>query len=173
MKKKGLALTLAAAMAAASLAGCGSTAADTSDTAQAADSETQSSEADAAASETAEADESTEGTTLTLALRAGTYAEVIKECLPQFEKDNNVTCEVLELEEDDLHSKVALDAVNKDGSYDLCMVDGSWMAEYTAGGVLANLTAAGYELMMTLFLQPLRFVTGMMEMSIWHPTTEM
>lgn len=171
MKKKGLALTLAAAMAAASLTGCGSTAADTSDTAQAADSQVQSGEADAA--ETAEADESTEGATLTLALRAGTYAEVIKECLPQFEKDNNVTCEVLELEEDDLHSKVALDAVNKDGSYDLCMVDGSWMAEYTAGGVLANLTAAGYELDDDIIRQPLRFATGMMETSIWRPTTGM
>lgn len=146
MKKKGLAMTLAAAMAAASLTGCTGTTADTSNTAPAADSKATGSEADAAASETAEADKTADAETLTLALRAGTYAEVIKECLPQFEEDNNVTCEVLELEEDDLHSKVALDAVNKDGSYDLCMVDGSWMAEYTAGGVLANLTAAGYEL---------------------------
>lgn len=143
MKKKGLALILAAAAAAASLAGCGST--GSSDAA--AESTEQAAETDSEETEDTAADSASEETvTLTLALRAGTYAEVIKECLPQFEEDNNVTCEVLELEEDDLHSKVALDAVNKEGAYDLCMVDGSWMAEYTAGGVLANLTELGYEL---------------------------
>lgn len=86
------------------------------------------------------------GATLTLALRSGTYAEVIKQCLPEFEAEYNVKTEVLELAEDDLHSKLALDATNKNGAYDLCMVDGSWMAEFTANGVLANLTEAGYEL---------------------------
>ncbi|MBP3878269.1 MAG: extracellular solute-binding protein [Lachnospiraceae bacterium] len=86
------------------------------------------------------------GATLTLALRSGTYADVIKECLPEFEKAYNVKTEVLELAEDDLHSKLALDATNKSGAYDLCMVDGSWMAEFTANGVLANLTELGYEL---------------------------
>ena len=89
---------------------------------------------------------SAEETTLTLALRSGTYAEVIKQCLPEFEAKFNVKTEVLELAEDDLHSKLALDASNKDGAYDLCMVDGSWMAEFTANGVLANLTEMGYEL---------------------------
>lgn len=87
-----------------------------------------------------------EPTTLTLALRSGTYAEVIKQCLPAFEAEFNVKTEVLELAEDDLHSKLALDASNKEGAYDLCMVDGSWMAEFTANGVLANLTEMGYEL---------------------------
>ncbi len=86
------------------------------------------------------------GATLTLALRSGTYADVIKKCLPDFEKAYNVKTEVLELAEDDLHSKLALDATNKSGAYDLCMVDGSWMAEFTANGVLANLTELGYEL---------------------------
>lgn len=86
------------------------------------------------------------GATLTLALRSGTYADVIKECLPAFEEEYNVKTEVLELAEDDLHSKLALDALNSDGAYDLCMVDGSWMAEFTANGVLANLSEMGYEL---------------------------
>ena len=85
-----------------------------------------------------------EPTKLTLILRGGTYADVIKECLPAFEAEHNVTCEVLDLAEDDLHSKIALDAMNKEGAYDLCMVDGSWMAEFTANGVLANLSEMGY-----------------------------
>lgn len=85
-------------------------------------------------------------TTLTLALRSGTYSDVIKKCLPEFEAEYNVKTEVLELAEDDLHSKLALDATNKKGAYDLCMVDGSWMAEFTANGVLANLSKLGYEL---------------------------
>lgn len=89
---------------------------------------------------------SAEPVKLTLILRAGTYADVIKECLPAFEAENNVTCEVQELSESDLYSGIALDAINKDGTYDLCMVDGSWMAEFTANGVLANLTELGYAL---------------------------
>ena len=83
-------------------------------------------------------------TKLTLILRGGTYGEVIKAALPAFEAENNVTCEVLDLSFDDLHSKIALDAVNKEGAYDLCMVDGSWMAEFTANNVLANLSDMGY-----------------------------
>ena len=95
--------------------------------------------------EAAPADEgSSEPVKLTLALRGGTYADVIQGCLADFEAAHNCKCEVLALEEDDLHSKVALDAMNAAGSYDLCMVDGSWMAEYTAAGVLANLSEMGY-----------------------------
>lgn len=85
-------------------------------------------------------------TKLTLILRAGTYADVIKECLPAFEAEHSVTCEVQELSESDLYSGIALDAINKDGTYDLCMVDGSWMAEFTESGALANLTELGYSL---------------------------
>ena len=87
-----------------------------------------------------------EATKMTIALRGGTYADVIKECLPAFEAENNVSIEVLDLGEDDLHSSIALDAINATGTYDLVMVDGSWMAEFTANGVLANLTELGYEL---------------------------
>ncbi len=83
---------------------------------------------------------------MTLILRDGTYADVIEECLPAFEEEHNVTCEVQRLSEDDLRTGIALDAINPVGTYDLCMVDGSWMAEYTENGVLANLTELGYEL---------------------------
>ena len=87
-----------------------------------------------------------EPTKLSLILRGGTYADVIKECLPEFEKEHNVTCDVQELSESDLYSGIALDAINQKGSYDLCMVDGSWMAEFTENGVLANLSDLGYKL---------------------------
>lgn len=85
--------------------------------------------------------------TITLALRSGVYSEVIKECLPAFEEEHNVKCEVLELEEDELHSGIADDgeAKKEGGSYDLVMVDGSWMAEFTRNHILANLTEMGYE----------------------------
>nr|WP_297175410.1 extracellular solute-binding protein [uncultured Agathobaculum sp.] len=90
---------------------------------------------------------SADGTTeLNLILRAGTYADVIKECLPTFEQEHNVTVNVQELSESDLYSGIALDAINAEGSYDLCMVDGSWMAEFTENGVLANLSDLGYTL---------------------------
>lgn len=83
-------------------------------------------------------------TKMTLILRGGTYGEVIKAVLPAFEAEHNVTCEILDLSFDELHSKIALDAVNATGAYDLCMVDGSWMAEFTANNVLANLSEMGY-----------------------------
>ena len=81
--------------------------------------------------------------TLNLALRAGTYSEVIKECLPEFERKNNIQCNVSELSEGGLKSGIATDS---EGIYDLCMVDGSWMAEYTSKGILANLSQLGYNL---------------------------
>lgn len=80
---------------------------------------------------------------LTLALRGGIYSDVIKKCLTDFERSTNIRCNVIEMSEDDLHKKVAAD---KDGNYDLCMVDSSWMAEYTATNILANLSELDYEL---------------------------
>ncbi|MDO4548273.1 MAG: extracellular solute-binding protein [Clostridia bacterium] len=81
---------------------------------------------------------------LTLILRGGSYTDVILDCLPAFEAEHGVTCEVLDLSFADLHSKIALDAVNAQGAYDLCMVDGSWMAEFASNNVLANLSEMGY-----------------------------
>lgn len=80
---------------------------------------------------------------LTLALRSGTYSDVIKNCLPKFEKQFNIQCDVVELSEDELHNKIANDT---SGTYDFCMVDGSWMAEYTAKKLLTNLSDFGYYL---------------------------
>lgn len=81
---------------------------------------------------------------LVLALRSGTYSEVIKGCLADFEAEHGITCEVLELSEDDLHSHILNDTVSSNGAYDLCMVDGSWVAEFIKEGVLADLGELGY-----------------------------
>ena len=91
-----------------------------------------------------DAQASSEPTKMTLILRGGTYGDVIKAALPAFEAEHNVKCEVLDLSFDDLHTKIALNAPNPQGEYDLCMVDGSWMAEFTANNVLANLSDMGY-----------------------------
>lgn len=124
--KKALSLILALAMA-LSLAACGGGKTETP------------SDSNTPADNT-----SAEPTKLSLILRGGTYADVIKECLPAFEAEHNVVCEVQELSEGDLYSGIALDAINDKGSYDLCMVDGSWMAEFTENNVLANLSEMGY-----------------------------
>lgn len=81
---------------------------------------------------------------MTLILRGGSYADVLKAALPQFEEENNCEIETLDMSFDDLHTGIALDAANKEGTYDLCMVDGSWMAEFTENNVLANLSEMGY-----------------------------
>ncbi len=83
---------------------------------------------------------------LTLALRAGVYANVIKQTIGDFEKENNVVCTVLELGEEELHQKIASEAGLYAGTYDLCMVDGSWVAEYTSKNVLADLTKLNFDL---------------------------
>ena len=76
----------------------------------------------------AETSVSAEPTKMTLILRGGSYAETLKAALPAFEAEHNVKIDVLDLSFDDLHTGIALDAVNATGAYDLCMVDGSWMA---------------------------------------------
>ena len=85
-----------------------------------------------------------EPTKMTLILRGGAYGESLEAMLEPFAEEHNVEFEVLLQEFDALHTGIALDAVNEVGTYDLCMVDGSWMAEFTENGVLANLSELGY-----------------------------
>lgn len=125
--KKLLALILTLAMA-LSLAACGGNGSGSEDGGSNAGSDSGSGEA----------------TKMTLILRAGAYGDALKAGLADFEAEHNVEIEVQELSFDDLHTGIALDAVNSTGAYDLCMVDGSWMAEFTENGVLANLSAMGY-----------------------------
>lgn len=125
--KKALSLILALAMA-LSLAACGGS-----------KTETPADNGGSTADNT-----SAEPTQMTLILRGGTYAEALKASLPDFEAEHNVKIDVQELSFDDLHTGIALDAVNSTGAYDLCMVDGSWMAEFTENNVLANLSEMGY-----------------------------
>ena len=84
--------------------------------------------------------------TLVLAVRSGTYAEVIKQCLPGFEEEYGISCEVIEFSEDDLHNEILHDSLNHKGTYDIVMVDSSWVAEYLAESALADLNSIGYEL---------------------------
>ena len=127
MMKKALSLILALAKA-LSLAACGGS-----------KTETPADNGGSTADNT-----SAEPTQMTLILRGGTYAEALKASLPDFEAEHNVKIDVQELSFDDLHTGIALDAVNSTGAYDLCMVDGSWMAEFTENNVLANLSEMGY-----------------------------
>ena len=76
-------------------------------------------------------------TNLVLALRSGTYADVVKFCLPKFEEENNVKCKVLELEQEDLRDGV--------GNCDLCMVDSQWVASFMSRNELADLKTLGYK----------------------------
>ena len=82
--------------------------------------------------------------TLVLALRSDAYAEVIRQCLPAFEKEHNVTCKIEEFSEEDLHNTLLNDSVGGAGTYDLCMLDASWIAEFTANEMLAELSEYDY-----------------------------
>ncbi|MGN0993528.1 MAG: extracellular solute-binding protein [Butyricicoccus sp.] len=132
--KKTLAMLLATAMLAGSLAGCGggSTASGSSG------APAQSSGSSASSEKPAEK------VTLTIAARGGSHVDVINAVKGAFEAENNCTIEVLGLESADLKQKVSLDAKNKQGAYDLLMIDDPWMPEFCEAGMLYNLTAAGY-----------------------------
>ena len=82
--------------------------------------------------------------TLTLLLRAGTYGEVIKALIPEFEAAHNCKIEFSEETFDDLHTKISMDAINAEGTYDVIVVDGSWKAEFIDNDILADLTELGY-----------------------------
>ena len=81
---------------------------------------------------------------LVLALRSGTYSEVIRQCIPGFEEKYGITCEIKEFGEDELYNAILNNSLVNKSDYDLCMVDGSWMAEFMDSGVLSNLTGLGY-----------------------------
>ncbi len=83
---------------------------------------------------------------ISLALRSGVYSDAIKSCLVEFERENQVICDVYELGEEELHGGILEDASSAEGKYDLCMIDGSWKAEMTTEQVLLNLSGEGYEL---------------------------
>lgn len=80
---------------------------------------------------------------LVLALREGTYAEVVKNDLATFEDKYGVSCRILELSEVDLHNLAAGDSKQK---ADLIMVDGSWVAELGEKNRLVDLEEYGYKL---------------------------
>lgn len=82
---------------------------------------------------------------ITLVLRGGVYPEYMQPLLDKFQEENNVTCEVLSFSFDDLYSRITLDAANKEGAYDLMMVDSQWFAEFNEYGIMTDLTDAGYQ----------------------------
>ncbi|MBO7362453.1 MAG: sugar ABC transporter substrate-binding protein, partial [Lachnospiraceae bacterium] len=69
---------------------------------------------------------------------------MIKKCIPGFEEETGITCEIVEFSEEELRENLLNDSVNKNGIYDLCMIDGSWVAEFMAGGILTDLSEKGY-----------------------------
>jgi len=83
---------------------------------------------------------------LRLAIRSGTYAEVIRMCLPEFEDQTGITCEVVEFSEEELHRELLQDSLNSSGKYDIVMVDSSWVSEFMAESMLADLGSLGYRL---------------------------
>ena len=86
-----------------------------------------------------------EPTKLVIAARGGSHVDVIEAVKEKFEQENNVKIEVLGLESADLKQKVSLDAVNKEGAYDLTMIDDPWMPEFCEANLLADLTKMGYK----------------------------
>ena len=81
---------------------------------------------------------------ITVAARDGSHTEIINAVKDKFEKDNNCTVNIVSLSADDLRSTIIDDAVNKEGLYDVIMIDDPLMPEYIEKGVLWNLTQLGY-----------------------------
>lgn len=146
MKMKKIIATVASMAMIASLAACGNntTASNNDNSAQTGSTAQAGNAVQESTADNSRETGAAEATDMTIILRGGSYADVIKAALPDFEESHNCKIEVLEMSFDDLHTGIALDAVNTTGTYDLCMVDGSWMAEFTENNVLANLSEMGY-----------------------------
>ncbi|MCR4823629.1 MAG: extracellular solute-binding protein [Treponema sp.] len=84
--------------------------------------------------------------TLKLALRSGIYSSVIKQCISEFERITDIYCDIEDLSEADLYNHLMNTASYSEGQYDLCMVDSSWMAEFTEKNMLTNLTELSFDL---------------------------
>lgn len=80
---------------------------------------------------------------LVIAARGGSHVTAMEAVKEAFEQENNVTVEIIGLEAADLKQKVALDAKNKNGAYDLIMADDPWMPEFSEAGIFANLSKLG------------------------------
>lgn len=81
---------------------------------------------------------------LVIAARGGSHVDVINAVKEKFEKEHNVTIEVMGLENADLKQKIALDSRASSGAFDLVMLDDPWIPEFAKAGVLCNLTQNGY-----------------------------
>ncbi|MDD6305814.1 MAG: extracellular solute-binding protein [Clostridiales bacterium] len=148
-KKKIAALTMCMTMAASMMIGCGSDSQSASTGNEAEETKTAetSGEEGTVTENPAKENKVASGETvkLTIAARGGSHVDVINAVKEKFEQENNVEIEVLGLEAADLKQKVALDAMNEEGTYDIVMIDDPVMPEFTENNVLLNLTAEGYE----------------------------
>ena len=82
---------------------------------------------------------------LTIAARGGSHVDAMSLVKEEFEKEHNAEIEILGLESADLKQKVSLDSKNKEGAYDLIMIDDPWMPEFTQANTLEDLTKLGIE----------------------------
>ena len=82
---------------------------------------------------------------LTVAARGGSHVEAMELVKGAFEEKYNAEIEILGLEAADLKQKVSLDIKNKEGAYDLIMIDDPWMPEFTQANMLENLKDLGIE----------------------------
>ena len=110
MKMKKIIATVASMAMIASLAACGNGNTTTSDNNNAAQTGSTAQAENAAQESTADNSQETdaaETTDMTIILRGGSYADVIKAALPEFEESHNCKIEVLEMSFDDLHTGIA------------------------------------------------------------------
>lgn len=82
---------------------------------------------------------------LTVLARGGSHVNVLKVAIKEFQKEHDVKIKVLGLENADLKQKISLDSKNKEGAYDLVMLDDPWMPEFIEAKLLLNLSKNGYK----------------------------
>ena len=141
MRKKFWLFTMTGFMAAAAITGC-SAQENAGESAAASEAGTDGQVTEEAQSEGTEE----KAGKLTLVLRAGSYTDVMKNLAPAFAEEHNCEFEFLDLDFTDMYQKIALDSQNKEGTYDVLMIDGSWLSEFLENGIIVNLTDMGYSL---------------------------
>ena len=76
---------------------------------------------------------------LVVLARSGTYAEGLKVAAQEYQKLKGVEVVVQELGYKELHDKLATEAIEKTGAFDVVMMDDPWLAEFASQGFLVDI----------------------------------
>lgn len=88
--------------------------------------------------------DSGEGSSISVAMVAGTETSAIKQLVPEFEKETGIKVKLNEFNYDTLYERIYNDLRSEGGAYDVIFADDPWMPMFAGGGFLTPLDELNY-----------------------------